>query len=192
MTHSSIYENNRERMVEEQLVSRGISDEKTLMALRTIPRHLFVEDALRTRAYGDHPLPIGVGQTISQPYIVAAMTSLLRVRPGDVVLEIGTGSGFITACLAALSRRVVSVELHEELYREAKARLDAARPKTIAGQTVTGILTRDGYKYMMGDDNWLLIRFSGTEPIIRVYCETTDQDLVQPLLDAGLDLAGLK
>jgi phosphomannomutase len=74
----------------------------------------------------------------------------------------------------------------------AKARLDAARPETIAGQKVTGIITTDGYKYMMGEDNWLLIRFSGTEPIIRVYCETTDEKLVQPLLDAGLELAGLK
>ncbi len=75
---------------------------------------------------------------------------------------------------------------------EAKARLDAARPKTIAGQKVTNIVTTDGYKFMMGEDNWLLIRFSGTEPIIRVYCETTDEGLVQPLLDAGLELAGLK
>ena len=75
---------------------------------------------------------------------------------------------------------------------EAKARLDAARPETLAGRRVTGILTTDGYKFMMGEDNWLLIRFSGTEPIIRVYCETTDEALVKPLLDAGLELAGLK
>lgn len=74
----------------------------------------------------------------------------------------------------------------------AKARLDAAKPETLAGQKVTGISSTDGYKYMMGDDNWLLIRFSGTEAIIRVYCETTDESLVQPLLDAGLELAGLK
>jgi phosphomannomutase len=74
----------------------------------------------------------------------------------------------------------------------AKARLDAARPESIAGKKVTQIVTTDGYKFMMGPDNWLLIRFSGTEPIIRVYCETTDEGLVQPLLDAGLELAGLK
>jgi phosphomannomutase len=74
----------------------------------------------------------------------------------------------------------------------AQARLDAAKPQTIAGRPVTGILTTDGYKFSLGADNWLLIRFSGTEPIIRVYCETTDPDLVQPLLDAGLELAGLK
>jgi phosphomannomutase len=75
---------------------------------------------------------------------------------------------------------------------QAKARIDAARPETLAGRQVTDIITTDGYKYMMGEDNWLLIRFSGTEPIIRVYCETTDEALVQPLLDAGLELAGLK
>jgi phosphomannomutase len=75
---------------------------------------------------------------------------------------------------------------------EAKARLDAARPETLVGRKVTDIITTDGYKFMMGKDNWLLIRFSGTEPIIRVYCETTDKALVQPLLDAGLELAGLK
>ncbi len=75
---------------------------------------------------------------------------------------------------------------------QAKARLDAARPETIAGRKVTGIITTDGYKFMLGEDNWLLIRFSGTEPIIRVYCETTDEALVRPLLDAGLELAGLK
>jgi phosphomannomutase len=75
---------------------------------------------------------------------------------------------------------------------DAKARLDAAKPETLAGQKVTSISTTDGYKYMMGDDNWLLIRFSGTEPIVRVYCETTDEALVDPLLDAGLELAGLK
>lgn len=75
---------------------------------------------------------------------------------------------------------------------EAKARLDAARPTTIAGQKVTDIISTDGYKFMLGEDNWLLVRFSGTEPIIRVYCETTDKALVQPLLDAGLEIAGLK
>jgi phosphomannomutase len=75
---------------------------------------------------------------------------------------------------------------------EAKARLDAADPETLAGLQVTDIVTLDGYKYELEDGGWLLIRFSGTEPVIRVYCETTDQDKVQPLLDAGLELAGLK
>jgi phosphomannomutase len=86
----------------------------------------------------------------------------------------------------------VDTRFPSEKRPDAKARLDAAKPETLAGQKVTTISMTDGYKYMMGDDNWLLIRFSGTEPIIRVYCETTDEALVEPLLDAGLALAGLK
>jgi phosphomannomutase len=86
----------------------------------------------------------------------------------------------------------VDTRFPEEKRPEAKARLDAAQPETIAGRQVTAIVTTDGYKFMMGANNWLLVRFSGTEPVIRVYCETTDEALVQPLLDAGLELAGLK
>lgn len=86
----------------------------------------------------------------------------------------------------------VDTRFPSEKRPDAKARLDVAKPETLAGQKVTNISMTDGYKYMMGDDNWLLIRFSGTEPIIRVYCETTDEALVEPLLDAGLELAGLK
>jgi phosphomannomutase len=86
----------------------------------------------------------------------------------------------------------VDTRFPAEKRPEAKARLDAARPESLAGQSVTNIVTTDGYKFMMGEDDWLLIRFSGTEPIIRVYCETTDKALVEPLLDAGLELAGLK
>ena len=86
----------------------------------------------------------------------------------------------------------VDTRFPSEKRPQAKARLDAAQPKFIAGQAVTDIVTTDGYKFKMGEDSWLLIRFSGTEPIIRVYCETTDEALVQPFLDAGLELAGLK
>lgn len=100
----------RERMVEEQLVRRGVSDRRVLDAMRKVPRHRFVEEALRDRAYGDHPLPIGEGQTISQPYMVAAMTQLLRLEGSEKVLEIGTGSGYQTAILAELARRVCSIE----------------------------------------------------------------------------------
>jgi phosphomannomutase len=85
----------------------------------------------------------------------------------------------------------IDTRFPSERRPEAKARLDAARPETLAGLQVTDIVTLDGYKYVLGDGGWLLIRFSGTEPIIRVYCETTDESKVQPLLDAGLDLAGL-
>ena len=97
-------------MVEEQLVRRGISDPRVLDAMRKIPRHVFIEEALRDRAYGDHPLPIGEGQTISQPYMVAAMTQLLKLEGTEKVLEVGTGSGYQTAILATLARRVCSVE----------------------------------------------------------------------------------
>ncbi len=105
----------RERMVEEQLVQRGITDARVLDAMRRIPRHRFVEEALRDRAYGDHPLPIGESQTISQPYIVGMMTQLLALRGTEKVLEIGTGSGYQTAVLAELVRRVCSVERHMSL-----------------------------------------------------------------------------
>lgn len=97
-------------MVKEQLVRRGITDERVIAAMRRIPRHLFVEEALRDRAYGDHPLPIGEQQTISQPYIVALMTSLLELRGQEKVLDVGTGSGYQTAVLAELARRVCSIE----------------------------------------------------------------------------------
>ena len=100
----------RERMVEDQLVRRGLTDRRVLDAMRKVPRHRFVEEALRDRAYGDHPLPIGEGQTISQPYMVAAMTQLLRLEGPEKVLEIGTGSGYQTAVLAELARRVCSIE----------------------------------------------------------------------------------
>ena len=89
----------RDRMVEEQLIPRGIHDPKTLEAVRQVPRHLFVEDALQNQAYGDFPLPIGRGQTISQPYIVALMTQALGLQGHESILEIGTGSGYQAAIL---------------------------------------------------------------------------------------------
>jgi protein-L-isoaspartate(D-aspartate) O-methyltransferase len=114
----------RERMVEEQLVRRGITDPRVLDAMRRIPRHLFVEEALRDRAYGDHPLPIGEQQTISQPYIVALMTQLLRLEGREKVLEVGTGSGYQTAVLAMLARRVCSIERLASLALRARALLE--------------------------------------------------------------------
>lgn len=113
----------RERMVCEQIEARGISDRAVLDAMRRVPRHVFVEAGLRERAYEDTPLPIGERQTISQPYMVALMTTALGLRPGDRVLEIGTGSGYQTAVLAALGARVVSVERIERLAERARAAL---------------------------------------------------------------------
>ena len=111
-------------MVEDQLVRRGITDARVLAVMRRVPRHLFVEEALRDRAYGDHALPIGEEQTISQPYIVALMTTLLDVHGTEKVLEVGTGSGYQTAVLAELARRVCSIERLPRLAQRARALLE--------------------------------------------------------------------
>lgn len=100
----------RDRMVESQLVSRGIQDHRVLEAMRKVPRHLFVDEALKEQAYSDHPLPIGDKQTISQPYIVALMSEVLQLKGHERVLEIGTGSGYQAAVLAELAERVFSIE----------------------------------------------------------------------------------
>ena len=101
----------RLRMVREQMETRGIRDPVTLEAMRNVPRHLFVDDSLRDAAYLDTPLPIGYGQTISQPYMVATMTEIIRPRPGQKILEIGTGSGYQAAVLAACGAQVYSIEI---------------------------------------------------------------------------------
>jgi protein-L-isoaspartate(D-aspartate) O-methyltransferase len=119
----SDYAHQRERMVRDLVAARGIKDERVLAALRSVPRHLFVKEHLRVQAYGDHALPIGAAQTISQPYIVARMSELLEVGPEHSVLEIGTGSGYQTAILAQLARRVYSLERIAELAKEAIPRM---------------------------------------------------------------------
>jgi protein-L-isoaspartate(D-aspartate) O-methyltransferase len=112
----------RDRMLD-LIRSRGVRDERVLEAMAEVPRHLFVGEHLKSQAYGDFALPIGVGQTISQPYIVARMTELLAPQPEDSVLEIGTGSGYQTAILAKLARRVYSIERHASLAQAAIARM---------------------------------------------------------------------
>jgi protein-L-isoaspartate(D-aspartate) O-methyltransferase len=112
-------------MVDEQLARRGIGNERVLAAMRKVPRHLFVDEALRDRAYGDHALPIGEEQTISQPYIVGLMTSLLELSGREKVLEVGTGSGYQAAVLAELARRVCSIERLPRLAERARATLEA-------------------------------------------------------------------
>jgi len=118
------YARERERMVEE-IGSRGVSDVRVLAAMRRVPRHRFVQEALQARAYGDHPLPIGEEQTISQPFIVALMTSLLELTGREKVLEVGTGSGYQTAVLAGLARRVCSIERLPRLAERARALLES-------------------------------------------------------------------
>jgi protein-L-isoaspartate(D-aspartate) O-methyltransferase len=110
------YDNQRELMVDTQIESRGIYDEAVLKAMRTVPRHLFVTKGYRYQSYYDRPLPIGYGQTISQPYIVALMTELLCLTDSSKVLEIGTGSGYQAAVLAEITNEVYSMEIVEELH----------------------------------------------------------------------------
>ncbi len=100
----------RLKMVEEQIISRGIKDPRVIAAIKKVPRHLFVEEALQSQAYSDHPLPIGEKQTISQPYMVALMSEALQLKEKEKVLEIGGGSGYQTAILAELAEKVFSIE----------------------------------------------------------------------------------
>jgi protein-L-isoaspartate(D-aspartate) O-methyltransferase len=113
----------RERMVDEQIIPREVSDPIVLQAMRRVPRHEFVPPDYLDQSYEDHPLPIGYGQTISQPYIVAYMSENLKLKPGDRVLEIGTGSGYQAAILADMGMEVYSIEIVPELASEADARL---------------------------------------------------------------------
>jgi protein-L-isoaspartate(D-aspartate) O-methyltransferase len=115
----------RLKMVSGQIAARGVKDPRVLEALRRVERHRFVPERLRDQAYDDRPLPIGHGQTISQPYIVALMTEEARIRPGARVLEIGTGSGYQAAVLSVLAGAVYSIEIVEPLAREATARLES-------------------------------------------------------------------
>ena len=115
---SSKYERQREDMVKRQIEGRGISDPNVLAAMRKVPRHLFVSEALRDQAYGDFPLPIGEQQTISQPYIVAEMTQALQLTKDDRILEIGTGSGYQAAILAEIAYKVYTIErIHSLLIK---------------------------------------------------------------------------
>lgn len=131
---------NRERMITEQLVSRGIEDMRVLEAMRQIPRHLFVEDALQDQAYGDFPLPIGCGQTISQPYIVALMTEALELKGHEKVLEVGTGSGYQAVLLSRLCARVCTVERIELLMNRARRLFDRLRCHNIISRLDDGTM----------------------------------------------------
>ena len=129
----------REEMVTWQIEKRGIEDPRVLDAMRTVPRHRFVPEKYLSRAYGDSPLPIGEGQTISQPYIVALMSGLLQVEPGDRILEVGTGSGYQAAVLAEMGAQVYSVEIIPVLAKSARQVLDELGYSGVETQI------RDGY-----------------------------------------------
>ena len=129
-------------MVDTQLRARGIRDERLLSAMAHVPRHEFVEPRYRDQAYEDHPIPIGVGQTVSQPYIVALMLEIVRLDPSSKVLEIGTGSGYQAAVLAELAAQVYSVERHAQLAREAQDtlfRLGIANVSVLVGDGSQGL-----------------------------------------------------
>jgi len=132
------YSSLRQQMVTQQLRARGVSDERVLAAMERVPRHEFAPERYRDQAYEDHPLPIAEGQTISQPYIVAVMLQDLELSPQDRVLEIGTGSGYVTALLAELTASVVSIERHASLADSARAKL------TAIGYGNVRVLTGDG------------------------------------------------
>ena len=123
LTAADIYQEQRKKMVQRDIWGRGIRDKQLLAAMEKIPRHLLVEQRYRHNAYADHPLPIGEGQTISQPFVVALMTETLKLRPGDRVLEIGTGSGYQAAVLAEIVKEVWTIEIRQGLARQAAARL---------------------------------------------------------------------
>jgi protein-L-isoaspartate(D-aspartate) O-methyltransferase len=134
------YQNQRQQMVEQQLLRRGISDRRVLEAFLKVPRHLFVQPAMQHRAYDDNPLPIGQGQTISQPLMVALMTQALRLTGTERVLEIGTGSGYQAAILAELSAQVFTVERIETLARQARQILDGLHYHNVAVKIGDGTL----------------------------------------------------
>lgn len=132
------FETERSRMMEEQIAGRGVKDERVLQAIRKVPRHEFLPEALRGVAYGDHALPIGEGQTISQPYMVALMTELLELNGTERVLEIGTGSGYQAAVLAELCSKVYTVERIKALSMHARAILDRLGYRNVAIKTFDG------------------------------------------------------
>jgi len=165
----------RDRMVDEQLVARGIHDPRVLAAMRAVPRHLFVPRLDPDRAYEDHPLAIGHGQTISQPFIVAFMTDALGVEPGMRVLEIGTGSGYQAAVLAAMGAEVFSIEIVPALALSARKALDAA------GIRVDGPLGEPGVVHLsLGDGS---LGWPEEAPFDRIMATAAPQEVPIALVD---------
>jgi len=156
----------RGRMVTEQIQGRDVANPRVLAALRKVPRHRFVPEPLRAAAYEDHPLPIGEGQTISQPYIVGIMSELMRLTGSERVLEVGTGSGYQAAVLAELAREVYSVEILEPLARQAAA--------TLRELGYAGIVVRAGDGYL----GW-----PEAAPFDAVMVTAAPDHIPQPLID---------
>jgi protein-L-isoaspartate(D-aspartate) O-methyltransferase len=160
------WEAERARMVEAQIEGRGVKDPRVLAAMRTVPRHRFVPEAYRAHAYEDRPLPIGQGQTISQPYMVAVMTELLELEPDDRVLEIGTGSGYQAAVLSELVDAVYSIEIVPELAERARKLL------ATDGYDDVAVITGDGYRGL-----------AEQAPFDAIIVTAAPEEVPQPLLD---------
>jgi protein-L-isoaspartate(D-aspartate) O-methyltransferase len=160
----------RAAMVAEQIVARGVADPRVLAALRKVPRHLFVPEAVRPSAYDDSPLPIGYGQTISQPYIVAYMSEVLQVAPDHRVLEIGTGSGYQAAILGELAREVYTIEIVPELAERARATLESL------GYANVHVRVGDGY-----------LGWPEQAPFDRIMVTAAPDHVPQPLVDQLAD-----
>lgn len=172
----NLYTEARERMVQEQLAARDIRDSAVLAAFRETPRELFVLPQDRSGAYEDMPLPIGQGQTISQPYIVAYMAEALRLKPSDRVLEIGTGSGYAAAILSHCAAKVYSVEIIRELYERASALLKRLHYKNVV------CYLRDGHGGIPEEAPFDKIMLSAAP-------RTVPQELLQQLAVGGLLIA---
>jgi len=159
MNADNAYSRKRKEMVEKQLISRGIKDERVIKTMSELPRHLFVDEVLRDKAYNDSPLPIGEKQTISQPYMVAFMTEMLKLDGTEKVLEIGTGSGYQTAVLSRLARQVYSVERIPSLLIKARKVLESLEYHNIALKISDGTLGwKDGAPY-----NAIMVTAGGPE-----------------------------
>lgn len=156
----------RGRMVALQLRARGVRDERVLQAMARVPRHEFVPPEFRSQAYEDHPLPIGKDQTISQPYIVAVMLEHLAVHEQDIVLEVGTGSGYVTALLAELARTVYSIERHASLAKTAEEKLHK--------------LNYTNVKVATGDGN---LGLPEAAPFDEILVSAAASEIPQPLLE---------
>lgn len=170
----NVFTHERHGMVETQIRRRGIHNQRILNAMSRVPRHRFVSPEYWSQAYNDHPIPIGEGQTISQPYIVAITLNALSLTTSDVALEIGTGSGYQTALLAELCQHVYSVELHESLAEKAKSTL------TELGYSNVTVITGDGTQ-----------GFPPHAPYDVIAVAAAASDLPQPLLDQLKDGGGL-
>ncbi|MDI6759728.1 MAG: protein-L-isoaspartate(D-aspartate) O-methyltransferase [Candidatus Brocadiaceae bacterium] len=150
----------RKRMVEEQIEERGVVDKQVLRAMETVPRHLFIPENMRAYSYLDTPLPIGSGQTISQPYIVAFMTEVLTLKKGDKVLEIGTGSGYQAAILSLIVREVHTMEIKRDLAKRAREILQRL------GYVNVTVYAGDGYLGLPGEAPFDAIMITAATPEI--------------------------